>query len=545
MIKVLKNLGLSKKLLIAPLVVVIFLVILSVVAYRGLSGQKIAIDDIYNKRFQGYQDSTKIINDLTTVHTHIYKVISWASAGYNEKKVAALAKEQTVAMTQSLEFIKKILSSGALTPDEKRLYQVSLEKLGEYQKAAAGVLDVATADLNAATMYMGAADDKFQILNRNLQELLALEKKLAKDQFDTSLQSLSSIIKGFGVILIVAIAFSLLVTFFTAREIIISLKQLIESLTTGADQVGSASEQLSAASASLAEGSSEQAASVEETASAMEEMSATTQKNAENAHRANELAAHGAELMKKARNSMQAMIQAIGEISKASGDTAKIIKTIDEIAFQTNLLALNAAVEAARAGEAGAGFAVVSNEVRSLALRAAEAAKNTSLLIERTVKEVQGGTQLVQQTDESYQEVAQSLKKVVDLVGEIAAASKEQAEGIIQINKAVNEMDKVVQRNASNAQQSASASEEMNSQAYQLRESVIELEALLKGRKNGALGGHERGHDPIREAGPMGEEGEQTERRTNGVSPRRKEESTQKARDLRPEQILPLEGNQF
>ncbi len=547
MIKVLKNLGLSKKLLIAPLVVVIFLVVLSFVAYRGLSDQKVAIDDIYNKRFQGYQDSTKIINDLTTVHTNIYKVISWASAGYNEKKVTALAKEQIAAMAQEVEFIKKLLNSGILTVDEKKLYQTSLEKLGDYQKAAAGVLDVATADLNAATMYMGSADDKFQTLDKSLQELLTLEKKLAKEQFEISLQSLSSIIKGFGMILIVAIALSLLVTIFTARGIISSLKNLIANLTTGADQVTSASEQLAAASHSLAEGSSEQAASVEETAAAMEEMSATTQKNAENAHQADQLAKNGTALMDKAHHSMKAMIQAIEEISKASSATAKIIKTIDEIAFQTNLLALNAAVEAARAGEVGAGFAVVANEVRSLALRAAEAAKNTSLLIERTIKEVQGGTQLVQQTDESYREVAQSLKKVVDLVGEISAASKEQAEGIGQINKAVAEMDRVVQRNAANAEESASSSEEMNAQAQQLMEFVTELKTLVKGKSNSSISEETiQTVDPDEEPVPVASAIKGYGERSATVSRvAKRKRMARKSGEFRPEQILPTEGDHF
>ncbi|MCU0583737.1 MAG: methyl-accepting chemotaxis protein, partial [Syntrophales bacterium] len=140
---------------------------------------------------------------------------------------------------------------------------------------------------------------------------------------------------------------------------------------------------------------------------------------------------------------MTELTQSMEDISKASDETSKIIKTIDEIAFQTNLLALNAAVEAARAGEAGAGFAVVANEVRNLAMRAAEAAKNTSVLIEGTVKKVREGSELVERTGGAFAEVSRSAAKVADLVAEIAAASSEQAQGIDQINKAVAEMDKV------------------------------------------------------------------------------------------------------
>jgi methyl-accepting chemotaxis protein len=169
-------------------------------------------------------------------------------------------------------------------------------------------------------------------------------------------------------------------------------------------------------------------------------------------------------------------------ISAASDETAKIIKTIDEIAFQTNLLALNAAVEAARAGEAGAGFAVVADEVRNLAMRAAEAAKNTAGLIEGTVQKVHSGAELVSRTAEAFGEVSQSTVKVGELVGEIAAASSEQAQGIDQVNKAVSDMEKLTQRLAASAEESASASEEMSAQAKSMKTYVYDLNELVSGR---------------------------------------------------------------
>jgi methyl-accepting chemotaxis protein len=171
------------------------------------------------------------------------------------------------------------------------------------------------------------------------------------------------------------------------------------------------------------------------------------------------------------------------DISKASEETFKIIKTIDEIAFQTNLLALNAAVEAARAGEAGAGFAVVADEVRNLAMRAADAAKNTAELIEGTVKKVSDGSKLVATTNDAFGKVAESSGKVGAIVAEISAASSEQSKGIEQVNIAIAEMDKVVQQNAANAEESASASEEMNAQAEQLKSFVQDLIMVITGQR--------------------------------------------------------------
>jgi methyl-accepting chemotaxis protein len=188
--------------------------------------------------------------------------------------------------------------------------------------------------------------------------------------------------------------------------------------------------------------------------------------------------------METANQVMNNLITSMNEISTASENTQKIVKTIDEIAFQTNLLALNAAVEAARAGEAGAGFAVVADEVRNLAMRAAEAAKNTAGLIEETVQKIHGGTELVQKTNEAFIKVADDSAKIGQLISEIAAASKEQSQGIEQLNIAVSEVDKVIQQNAARAEESASASEEMNAQAEQMKSFVHDLNVLVNGAGN-------------------------------------------------------------
>jgi methyl-accepting chemotaxis protein len=268
-----------------------------------------------------------------------------------------------------------------------------------------------------------------------------------------------------------------------ARSIALPIDRIIKSLGTGSDEIASASSQVSSASQSLAEGASEQAASIEETSASLEEMASMTQQNADNANQANQLMTEANQVVGRANGEMAQLTESMSEISKASEETQKIVKTIDEIAFQTNLLALNAAVEAARAGEAGAGFAVVADEVRNLAIRAAEAARNTSELIDDTSRRVQDGSSLVSKANEAFTEVAGSSVKVGDIVGEIAAASSEQAQGVEQINKAVTEMDKVVQQNAASAEESASASEEMNAQAEQMKSMVLELVELVEGHR--------------------------------------------------------------
>lgn len=271
-------------------------------------------------------------------------------------------------------------------------------------------------------------------------------------------------------------------SFFVIRGITGSITRIIAGLKDGADQVASASTQVSAASQSLAAGASEQASSLEETSASLEQVSSMTLHNAENAQQAAAKTKEGNVVVGQANESMNELTVSMDELHRSSSETQKVVKTIDEIAFQTNLLALNAAVEAARAGEAGAGFAVVAEEVRNLALRSAEAAKVTAELIEGTVKKVQVGAKLVEKTNASFQQVAATTAEVGELVSEIAAASKEQADGVKQVNIAVNEIDKVIQQNAANAEESASASEELNAQAGQMQSMVGELVALVGGR---------------------------------------------------------------
>ena len=269
--------------------------------------------------------------------------------------------------------------------------------------------------------------------------------------------------------------------FFIIRSTNKALGRISETLASGADQTSSAAGQVSGSSQSLAQGASEQAAALEETTSALEEMASMTKKNAETAQQAASLSSESQKAAAKGNEAMGKMSTAINDIQKSASETAKIIKVIDEIAFQTNLLALNAAVEAARAGEAGKGFAVVAEEVRNLAMRSAEAAKNTASMIEESVNNAKNGVSIALEVGKNLEEITTSNTKVNALVGEIAAASKEQAQGIDQVNTAVSQMDKVTQSNAASAEESAAASEELSAQAEQVSGVVRELVALVNG----------------------------------------------------------------
>lgn len=328
-----------------------------------------------------------------------------------------------------------------------------------------------------------------------------------------------------GIITLVGIGLA----FFSVRAITRPVNRIIRGLSEGAAQVSSAAGQVSSSSQSLAEGSSEQAASIEETSASMEEMSSMTAKNTENASHADNLMKETNRVVSEANTSMDRLTVSMEEISKASDETFKIIKTIDEIAFQTNLLALNAAVEAARAGEAGAGFAVVADEVRNLAMRAADAAKDTAQLIEGTVKKISDGSDLVAATNESFDNVAQSSEKVGNLIAEISEASREQSSGIDQVNTAINEMDKIIQQNAANAEESASATEELNAQAERLKEYVGDLVALVTGKRDQLSTAHKK-----EKSAPIQQGTRPAENRNKMLTPKK---------EVKPDQVIPFDDD--
>jgi methyl-accepting chemotaxis protein len=483
MISFLANLKISYKMFMGPFLVILFLIFIGFISYLGHSSQKVTVEDIFINRFKSYQTTASILKDMANVHANLYKVISWANAKYDEKKIEVLGKEQLAVIAQGIEVMEKKIKSMDPSSEETKRYQASLAGMVEYKNAAFSAVDLAGSDLNMATMYMSTTDEKYQVLYRSLQDLLALEDKLSQEKYDFSSKSFDTVIKTLVIALGIAVGLSLLTNIFITRLMTSPIRRTIgviqkiadgdltqEISQSSKDEIGELAHSVNvmrlkmneavgqsmATSQTLAKAASEQAASLEETSSSLEEMASMTKKNAENTNQANQLMAVAQEATQTANRSMNDLTHSMEEVAQASEQTQKVVKSIDEIAFQTNLLALNAAVEAARAGEAGAGFAVVAGEVRNLAMRAAEAAKNTANLMNDIVEKIKAGESMVTVTNKEFQQVGASSKKVVDLMGEISAASQEQSQGIDQINKAVAEMSKVTQQNAASAQELAS-----------------------------------------------------------------------------------------
>jgi methyl-accepting chemotaxis protein len=289
-------------------------------------------------------------------------------------------------------------------------------------------------------------------------------------------------------VMAVGLIFGLILSIIFIQSLYRTLIKLDEDLVDRSNQVKMLGDQLTATSSALADGAYKSSTSLEETSAALEQLSSMTKRNADNSLEADQLMQLASESVIRAQTSMDNVIEAMSEISSSGSEIGKIIKSIDDIAFQTNLLALNAAVEAARAGEAGAGFAVVAEEVRNLASRSADAAKNTANLIENTTRNINSGSQMVNFTAENFKVVTDHSNKVAQLIGEVAEASKEQSQGIDQIAKAVNSLDQVTQANAASAEESANIANTLGEEEGKLVNTIEEINSLISGSR--AAEGH-------------------------------------------------------
>jgi methyl-accepting chemotaxis protein len=307
---------------------------------------------------------------------------------------------------------------------------------------------------------------------------------LTRVPYDVALASANETNSALWIVLIVGGVLIAGFAYLFAKSLAKPITDSLSLLSASASEVRSAAGQVAQSSQSLAQGATEQASSLEETAASLEEISSMSKQNADNSRQASQLAGAVRSAAEQGGIFMEEMTRAMAQIKAAADETAQIVRTIDEIAFQTNLLALNAAVEAARAGDAGKGFAVVAEEVRNLAQRSATAARDTSAKINQSKELADNGVRVTAQVGESLKEILENAVKSFTIVEEISAASREQAQGVGQVNIAVSELDKVTQQNSAAAEQSSAASEELTAQASSLDDIVQDLGRVVFGAKH-------------------------------------------------------------
>jgi methyl-accepting chemotaxis protein len=485
--KLLSNIKIGGKLILGFSVMILLMVVIGFVGYWGARSIEMGLENVFASRIPSLNYLLQTDRDLQQLVVAERSVIF---ASTKDKTFQGLLEEYDTNLKQAATRWDKYKAL-AIMPQELELIPKYEAARAEWMEVSRKIVEGRKADTRAGRrlaldLSLGEAKQKFEAMRGYLDKLQEINLQAVEKEQAQAAEAYENEVLQLIIIVVIGVIMGISIAVVLGRGIGKRLRLVIKDLTHGANEVASASDQVSKSSQALAQGASEQAASLEETSSSLEEMASMTRQNADNSQEANrvmtqELTPNLQEMDGKTKEMQSSM----GNTVQAGEEMSKIIKTIDEIAFQTNLLALNAAVEAARAGEAGAGFAVVADEVRSLAMRAADAAKNTQNLITQSNSQIQQNAQMLDQLIEQLTLNQEMGGKVSKLVGEIAAASKEQAEGIEQINQATVEMDRVTQQTASHAEESAAASAQLNGQAGSMRGFVDELVNMVGGSDSG------------------------------------------------------------
>jgi methyl-accepting chemotaxis protein len=420
----------------------------------------------------------RISNNVTVNSSFVLKHILTKETD----RIAVIEKESKQNSAEISEYYK-VVESLSTSDDEKALLEkvIAARKYYVKQREAVYALSRDNKNSDAFNLYRDAMEPAYQDYSKKLSEMVTYFDEVGRSSGAAITEAIRSSISFTSVGVGSALLLSFATGFVIVRGVNRRLLAASEALDSGADQVSAAAAQVSSSSQSLAEGSSEQAASLEESSASLEEMSSMTKRNAENARQARELSTQTRSSTEDGARRVDEMHTAMNAIKASSDDIAKIIKTIDEIAFQTNILALNAAVEAARAGEAGAGFSVVAEEVRNLAQRSATAARDTAGKIETAITKSQQGVAIASEVSRALGEILTKARDMDEVIAEIAQASSEQSNGIGQVNIAISQMDRITQANAGSAEETAAAAEQLNAQALTLRDSTADLRRLIGG----------------------------------------------------------------
>ena len=504
------NIKIGKRLLIANLVLIVFTIAVGVTGYLGLNSIKQGMDRLLNVTAKAQNMLSEMSEGLHIVSRVTRTLVILT----DQKEIEEQAKKIPLARGEynhAWDELKKLEIRNEETKALMKQIEVGIVKVRELNNKVVelGLANKEKEALVALKVAMPVTQEQQDLIHKAIKSQGATVKQRMKEA-DADYNMVVSIMIA---VIVVAAILSLVISTYISRsitrpltsavsaaqavaagdltqrievhskdetgELMQALKNMNESLLnivnqvrTGTDTIATASSQIAAGNQDLSSRTEQQASSLEETASSMEELTSTVRQNSENANQANQLAIAAADVAVKGGDVVSQVVDTMNSINDSSKKMADIINVIDGIAFQTNILALNAAVEAARAGEQGRGFAVVATEVRNLAQRSASAAREIKTLIDDSVTKVEQGSRLVNDAGTTMTEVVSSIKRVQDIMGEITAASREQTEGIEQVNQAVMQMDQVTQQNAALVEEAAAAAEAMQDQASNLVKQV-------------------------------------------------------------------------
>ncbi len=507
----LKKLRIGPKLLLAPGLVLVLLLMLSGAAWYGMVRQNASLENMVQVRAARLQSVADATGDAKYVHANAYQLLAWINGSFAKARLDALIADinrRHAALKTQLGELAKVAS-----PAERKPVEASLAALASYAKAVQETIEMAQVDQSIATNSMQKAEKDFVTLNQQLAQLAALEKSLSEQAYAAAREEFHSLGSTMAFLVLLSIGVSLAVTMRVRRAMLVdisaistvvdelaagrlsasaqsdgrdeiagvsraldrtiaTLNQTLRSVLDSVRSIDTASQEIASGNLDLSTRTELQAGSLQQTASAMETLTTAVKDNANNARLATELAAEAARLASGGGQSVQRAVATMESIRASSRKIVDIIGVIDGISFQTNILALNAAVEAARAGEQGRGFAVVASEVRTLAQRSASAAREIKALIADSVAIVDSGSASVNEAGASMGSVVASVQQVNDIINRISTASTEQADGIADVNRAVGQMDDMTQQNAALVEEAAAAAASLHEQTVNLARAV-------------------------------------------------------------------------
>ena len=509
----LSKLKIGPKLLLAPGVVLILLLVLSAGAYLGLVRQNQSLENMVQQRAARIKAADDLVAGANRAHTQIYQLLTWQGASFSAARLDALIHDihaHHAALDRQFAQLEGAMADGS---GERRFVVQSQAAHAVYVKAISDVIELSAADPSMAANAMIKAERAFEVVAARLDELARLEQTLSEQAYADAESDFHVLATFLPLVVGLSIVLSLLVSMAvrhsmlkevreigaaavdlaegnltvrqreygrdeiaeTSRALDTSIRNLNTTLRTilaSAQSIDAASREIASGTAELTERSEEQAGSLGATGESMRALSATVNETASNAQLANQLARCATNFAVRGGSVVQRLVVTMASIRGSSRKVVEIVGVIDGIAFQTNLLALNAAVEAARAGEHGRGFAVVVSEVQTLAQRSATAAREIKELIQESVEEIEGGSRSVEEAGSSMAEIVASVQQVGDLIGQISDASNQQAQGLLGVHEAIVEMDQVTQQNLVQVEQAAAAAVSLQQQAVNLSEAV-------------------------------------------------------------------------